>query len=437
MQPAELKRQEILRLVAEYYSEAFAPRPFVPGESVVRYAGRVFDAEELTFAVEAVLDFWLTSGRFAEEFESGLADFFPVDTALLVNSGSSANLVAASALTSPLLGDRRVRPGDEIITVAAGFPTTVNPILQNAAVPVFVDVELGTYVPGLEAVAAAIGPRTKGVMIAHTMGIPFDAAGVSDLCRKYGLWFIEDCCDALGTKLNGRNVGTFGDLATLSFYPAHHITMGEGGAVLGNDELLARIARSLRDWGRDCYCSGGENNTCGTRFSQQFGTLPYGYDHKYVYSHIGYNLKVTDIQAAIGCAQLKKLDGFITARRRNWLALSEALRPYADRLILPETPAGSEPSYFGFVITVREEAGFTRNELTAFLEAAKIETRNLFCGNLLRHPAYLDIPCRVVGDLANTDTIMNNTFFVGVYPGLSREQIDYIAETFRRFFKSR
>ena len=433
MEKVESKRQEILRLIAEYYSEAFAPEPFVPGESVIRYGGRVFDADELTCAVDAVLDFWLTAGRFAEEFESGLAKFFPLDTALLVNSGSSANLVAASALTSPLLGNRRVRPGDEIVTVAAGFPTTVNPILQIGAVPVFVDVELGTYVPGLKAVAAAIGPKTKAVLIAHTMGIPFDAAGVSDLCRKHGLWLIEDCCDALGTKLNGRHAGTFGDFATISFYPAHHITMGEGGAVATNDKLLARIAGSFRDWGRDCYCAGGKSNTCGKRFNQQFGTLPFGYDHKYVYSHIGYNFKVTDIQAAIGCAQLKKLPQFIAARRRNWAKLHESLEPYADRLILPETPPCSEPSYFGFVITVRDDAGFARNELTAFLEAAKIETRNLFCGNLIRHPAYLDIPCRIVGDLANTDAIMNRTFFIGVYPGLQDVHLDYIADTFRDF----
>ena len=300
VQSSQQLRQEILRLVAEYYGEAFGPRPFVPGQTAIGYGGRVFDADELTHAVDAVLDFWLTAGRFADEFESGLADFFPLKSALLVNSGSSANLVAASALTSPLLGDRRLRPGDEIITVAAGFPTTVNPILQNAAVPVFVDVDLGTYVPSLEAVAAAVGPKTKGVLIAHTMGIPFDAAGVSKLCRKHGFWLIEDCCDALGTKLHGRHVGTFGDLATVSFYPAHQITTGEGGAVVTDDPQLARIAHSFRDWGRDCYCTGGASATCGKRFNQQFGTLPFGYDHKYVYSHVGYNLKVTDIQAAIG-----------------------------------------------------------------------------------------------------------------------------------------
>lgn len=437
MSAADKKRQEILKLVAEYYREAFAPKPFVPGESPVRYAGRVFDAEELVYAVDASLDFWLTAGRFAERFEADLAERFDLDTALLVNSGSSANLAAMSALTSPLLGDRRVRAGDEVVTVAAGFPTTVNPILQNRAVPVFVDVELGTYVPTVEAVAAAIGPRTKAVMIAHTMGIPYDAAALADLCRAKGLWLVEDCCDALGTTLGGRPVGTFGDLATLSFYPAHHITMGEGGAVLTGDERLARAARSLRDWGRDCYCSGGENNTCGKRFSQQFGTLPFGYDHKYVYSHIGYNLKVTDIQAAIGCAQLKKLDGFVAARRRNWQAIREMLSPYEDRLLLPDTPPNSDPSYFGFVITVRKDAPFSRNELTACLEAARIETRNLFCGNLIRHPAYAEIEHRVVGNLENTDTIMNDTFFIGVYPGLTDEHLGHIGETFHCFMRGR
>jgi CDP-6-deoxy-D-xylo-4-hexulose-3-dehydrase len=436
-QPVESKRQEILRLIAEYHGEAFAAEPFVPGQSVVHYGGRVFDADELTSAVDAVLDFWLTAGRFAAEFEAELANFFPAASALLVNSGSSANLVAMSALTSPSLGDRRLQPGDEIITAAAAFPTTVNPILQTGAMPVFVDVELGTYVPSLEAIAAAVGPKTRGVLLAHTMGIPFDAAGVSKLCRERGLWLIEDCCDALGTKLHDRHVGTFGDLATVSFYPAHHITLGEGGAVVTDDPQLARIARSFRDWGRDCYCTAGANNTCGKRFSQQFGTLPFGYDHRYVYSHVGYNLKATDIQAAIGCAQIRKLRSFIAARRHNWARLREMLDPYADCLILPEAPASSEPSYFGFVITVRDGAGFTRNELTAHLEAAKIETRNLFCGNLLRHPAYCDIPRRIVGDLANTDAITGNTFFIGVYPGLRDVHLEYIADAFRAFMRGR
>jgi CDP-6-deoxy-D-xylo-4-hexulose-3-dehydrase len=434
--PEELRRQ-IANLVAEYHQAAFAPLPFVPGESPVRFAGRVFDAEELQLAVEASLDFWLTAGRFSDQFESGLAEWMDRDTALLVNSGSSANLVAFSALCSPQLKDRRVRPGDEVITVAAGFPTTVNPIIQNQAVPVFVDVELATYVPTVAAIEAAITPKTRAVMIAHTMGIPFDAKAVAEICRKRGIWLVEDCCDALGTKLQGQLVGTFGDFGTVSFYPAHQMTMGEGGAVVAEDDLLARLARSFRDWGRDCYCSGGENNTCGKRFSQQFGTLPYGYDHKYVYSHIGYNLKVTDIQAAIGCAQLKKLDGFVAARRRNWAALREMLTPYEDRLLLPETPAGSEPCYFGFVITVRRDAGFQRCAIVDYLEAAKIETRNLFCGNLVRHPAYAETEYRIAGELKNTDTITNDTFFIGVYPGMTDKHLEYIGETFQRFMGGR
>jgi len=395
-------RQQIIDLVGEYHKVAFAPKTFFPGQSPVRYAGRVFDAEELSLAVEASLDFWLTAGRFTEQFESHLAGRMQRDTALLVNSGSSANLVAFSALTSPTLGDRRVKPGDEVITVAA-----------------------------------AIGPKTRAVMIAHTMGVPYDAAAIARLCEQHNLWLVEDCCDALGTRLHGQEIGTFGHIATVSFYPAHQITMGEGGAVVVEDEALARLARCFRDWGRDCYCSGGENNTCGKRFSQQFGTLPFGYDHKYVYSHIGYNLKVTDIQAAIGCAQLQKLDRFVAARRKNWTTLHTMLAPYGDRLLLPETPANSEPCYFGFVITVRPDAGFTRSEIVDFLENAKIETRNLFCGNLIRHPAYDNTVYRKIGDLPNTDVIMNDTFFIGVYPGLTDAQLQYVGDIFQRFMQAR
>jgi CDP-4-dehydro-6-deoxyglucose reductase, E1 len=437
MPNAKELRSQIVELVQQYFDQAFPSRRFTPGETPIRYAGRVFDAEELQLAVEASLDFWLTAGRFTEQFESELAGRMDRDSAMLVNSGSSANLVALSALTSPQLKDRRLRPGDEVVTVAAGFPTTVNPIIQNRAVPVFIDVELGTYVPTVEAVAAAIAPKTRAVMIAHTMGVPFDAKAVAELCRNRGLWLIEDCCDALGSTLHDRPVGTFGDMATISFYPAHQITMGEGGAVVVEDELLARLARSFRDWGRDCYCSGGENNTCGKRFSQQFGALPYGYDHKYVYSHVGYNLKVTDIQAAIGCAQLKKLDRFVAARRRNWARLGELLAPFQDRLLLPQTPADSAPCYFGYVITVRPDAGFKRNQIVDYLETAKIETRNLFCGNLVRHPAYDECEYRVVGNLCNTDAIMNDTFFIGVYPGMTDEHLAYIGETFRRFMEEK
>jgi len=430
----EAIRRMAAMAVRNHYYAIHRPNAVFHRGSRISYGGRVYDEKEMQNLVDAGLDFWLTEGRYADSFTSGLGKFLNINHVMLVNSGSSANLVALSALTSPSLKDRRIVPGDEVITVAAGFPTTVNPIIQNQAVPVFVDVDLGTYVPTTEAVAKAVTSKTKAVMLAHTMGIPFDAAGLRKLCDEHGLWLIEDCCDALGTKFNGQYVGKFGHLATLSFYPAHHITMGEGGAVVTNDSELARIALSFRDWGRDCYCSGGKNNSCGKRFSQQFGTLPFGYDHKYVYSHIGYNLKVTDMQAAIGCAQLEKLEVFIKARRENWAILRKALEPYADRLILPETPADSEPSYFGFVITVREDAGFTRNELTAFLEKNKIETRNLFCGNLIRHPAYENTKYRVVGDLKNTDIIMNNTFFIGVYPGLKQEQIDYMLDVFAKFF---
>ncbi len=437
MSELKKKREEILELVREYHALAFPDSDFVAGKSLVHYAGRVFDSEELVHSVEASLDFWLTAGRYSRKFEKNLAQFIGVDSAYLVNSGSSANLVAFSALTSPMLGQRQIRQGDEVITVAAGFPTTVNPIIQNGAIPVFIDVELATYGPTLQAIDEAITSKTKAVMIAHTMGVPFDIAGVRQLCDKHKLWLIEDCCDALGSKYNGKMLGTFGDMATLSFYPAHQITMGEGGAVLTNDKTLARIALSFRDWGRDCYCPGGKNNTCGKRFDQQFATLPQGYDHKYVYSHIGYNLKVTDIQAAIGCAQLEKLPGFIDARIRNWHLYAKALQPYADQLILPTTPANSEPCYFGYVITVPEDAPFTRNELTAHLEAAKIETRNLFCGNMTRQPAYANTEYRIVGELTNTDIVMNNTFFVGVYPGMNEEKIQYVATTIGKFLEGK
>ncbi len=354
-------------------------------------------------------------------------------TALLVNSGSSANLVAFSSLTSPKLKDRRVRPGDEVITVAAGFPTTVNPILQNRAVPVFVDVELGTYVPTLDSIERAIGPRTRAVMLAHTMGVPFAARELRELCDRRGLWLIEDNCDALGSRYDGRLTGTFGHLATSSFYPAHHITMGEGGAVVTDDAQLARIARSFRDWGRDCHCASGANNTCGKRFGQQFGTLPFGYDHKYVYTHIGYNLKVTDMQAAIGVAQLAKLPAFVETRRRRHAAFSAALGRYASHLILPTAPDRTEPSWFGYVITVRPSAPFTREELVAALESEKVETRNLFSGNLLRHPAYQEVEHRVAGTLENSDIIMDRTFFIGVHPGLTDAMQQHILATFDRF----
>jgi CDP-4-dehydro-6-deoxyglucose reductase, E1 len=424
-------RKEILEKVQEFHAASQREKhAFSPDKDVVHYAGRVHDADELMTLVDSSLDFWLTSGRFTEEFETGLADFLGIENVLTVNSGSSANLVAFSTLTSPRLLDRRIRPGDEVITVAAGFPTTVNPIIQNRAVPVFVDVELGTYTPTLERIEAAIGPRTKAIMMAHTMGVPFELRELKDLCDRNSLWLVEDNCDALGSQYDGQYTGTFGDLSTFSFYPAHHITMGEGGAVATNDDNLARIARSFRDWGRDCYCAGGENNTCGKRFSQQFGSLPYGYDHKYVYSHIGYNLKISDMQAAVGAAQLRKLASFIEARKRNHAKISAGLKKHEDKLILHACPAKADPSWFGYVVTVRPDSGLTRAEVVAALEAARIETRNLFCGNLLRHPAYQGIEHRVVGELTNTDIITSNTFFIGVYPGLTEPMIDYILGVF-------
>ena len=426
-------RSQILDLVGRYYRERHAPRPFDEGRDSVRYAGRVFGEAEMRALVDSSLDFYLTASRYTEQFEAGFADYLGVSDALFVNSGSSANLVALTTLTSPKLGERRLRPGDEVITVAAGFPSTVAPIVQNGLVPVFVDVRLGDYNADPDQLRAAISPRTRAIMLAHTLGVPFDVGTVMELVEKHDLWFVEDNCDALGATFGGRLTGTFGHLATSSFYPAHHITTGEGGMVVTSDERLARIAQSIRDWGRDCYCAGGENNTCGKRFSQQFGSLPYGYDHKYVYSHLGYNLKATDMQAAIGGAQLAHVDEFVAARKRNHARLLEGLRPYEDRLLLPSTPPNTDPSWFSFVVTVSEDAGFTRADLTAFLEANRIETRGLFSGNLLRHPAFETIERRVVGDLANTDVVMYRTFFVGVFPGIDDTRMDYVIDAFDRF----
>jgi CDP-6-deoxy-D-xylo-4-hexulose-3-dehydrase len=431
-------RSSILSLVRDFYKADQESRtPFNTTTGTVRYAGRHYDHEELVNAVDASLDFWLTSGRFSDEFEAGLAEFLGIDTAILTNSGSSSNLLALSALTSPKFRDRALKPGDEVITAAAGFPTTVNPIIQNRAVPVFVDIDLGTYVPSVEAVERAIGPKTKAVMIAHTMGVPFAVQEMRELCDRHNLWLIEDNCDALGSSYRGKLTGTFGHLSTCSFYPAHHITMGEGGAVATDDPDMARVVRSFRDWGRDCYCVGGENNTCGKRFGQQFGTLPFGYDHKYVYTHIGYNLKATDIQAAIGVAQLRKLASFIESRKQNHAAIGAGLRKYEPALILHSAPEHADPSWFGYVITVRPDAGFTRAELVNALEAARIETRSLFSGNLLRHPAYSAIEHRVVGELGNSDLITGHTFFIGVYPGLSAAMVDHTLNAFDAFFKAR
>jgi CDP-4-dehydro-6-deoxyglucose reductase, E1 len=431
------RQQRILSEVRELIKERLGNQSFTPGQSVVRYAGRVYDAEEVVSLVDASLEFWLTAGRYAEEFENRIAEQLDVTDGILVNSGSSANLVAVSALTSSLLGTRQLKPGDEVITAAAGFPTTINPIVQNRLIPAFVDVELGTYVPSFETIAGAIGPRTRAIFMAHTLANPFPVSQLRDLCKAREIVLLEDCCDALGSQHDNEPCGSFGIGATLSFYPAHHITMGEGGAVVTADPNFARAARSFRDWGRDCYCAAAENNTCGRRFSQQCGTLPFGYDHKYVYSHIGYNLKVTDMQAAIGCAQLDKLPKFVAARQHNYQLLRRGLAPYEDRLILPEASPRSDPAWFGFPITLRLNAGFRRTELTQFLEEHKVETRNIFGGNLLRQPAYQRIEHRVHGELTNSDIVMNDSFFVGCYPGLSQAHIDYMLEAFAAFFRTK
>ena len=425
-------RKQILDLVTEYHGAAFPIEPFVPGESRVPVSGKVFDADDIRHLVDASLDFWLTTGRYAQMFEREFANLMGTRYALLTNSGSSANLLAVSALTSPMLGDRRLRPGDEVITVASGFPTTVNPIIQNGLIPVFVDVDIPTYNIDATALEAAVSDRTRAVVLAHTLGNPFNLNAVTDIVRKHNLWLIEDCCDAVGAKYRGKPVGTFGDIATASFYPAHHITMGEGGAVLTSDSKLKRILESFRDWGRDCWCAPGCDNTCGKRFEWQLGDLPEGYDHKYTYSHIGYNLKVTDMQAAVGVSQLKKVDRFITQRNSNFAFLRAKLADLEDVLILPEPTEGSQPSWFGFPITVRDGAPFDRNELVRELERNGIGTRLIFAGNLLRQPAYQNVTCRKVGDLRNSDIVMNRSFWIGVYPGLTDEMLDFIVRTMRQ-----
>ena len=423
-------REEILGLVAEYQAAAFAPGAFVPGQTFIPVSGKVFDADEMRHLVDAGLDFWLTTGRFAKQFETRFAkEVFGLRHAMLVNSGSSANLAAVSALGSPLL-ERPLRPGDEVITVATGFPTTVNPIIQNRWVPVFVDVHVPTYNIDVQRLEAALSPRSRAVVVAHTLGNPFDLAAVGAFAKKHGLYLVEDCCDAVGSRFDGRHVGSVGDLATVSFYPAHHITMGEGGCVLTSDPKLKKAVESLRDWGRDCWCDPGKDNTCGKRFDQQFAGLPHGYDHKYVYSHIGYNLKMTDMQAAVGLAQLAKLPGFIAARRRNFDALRAALGDLEEFFILPEALPQAEPSWFGFPLTLREGAPFGRNQLIAYLEQRKIGTRLIFAGNMLRQPAYQGVEHRVAGPLDNADRVMNRSFWVGVYPGIGPAQTDYMAEVF-------
>ncbi|MDU2065157.1 MAG: lipopolysaccharide biosynthesis protein RfbH [Sporomusaceae bacterium] len=427
-------REEIFQNVKKIYKQRFEGEKFIPGETIIPFAGRVYDEKEMISLVDSSLDFWLTAGRNAEEFEEEFADFFGVKSCSLVNSGSSANLIALSALTSPNLGQKRLKHGDEVITVAAGFPTTVNPIIQNGLVPVFVDVDVETCNIDSNELDKAISSKTKAIMLAHTLGNPFNLEKVMELVKKHDLFLVEDCCDAVGAKYKGKNVGSFGHISTVSFYPAHHMTMGEGGAVLTNDLRLTRIIRSFRDWGRDCYCEPGSNNTCGRRFQMQMGTLPAGYDHKYIYTHIGYNLKVLDLQPAIGLQQLKKLPDFIKLRNDNFIMLKEMLSEYQKFLVLPIATEHSEPSWFGFPITVKKDAPFDRNTIVEFLENHKIMTRMLFAGNIIRQPAYIDINKRVVGNLEKTDIIMNYTFFIGVYPGIDEQRIKYISSIFREFF---
>jgi len=430
-------RNKIKKLVKEYYKETYQNEKFDPQRDKINYAGRIFDEKEIQNLVDSSLDFWLTSGRFTEEFTERLEEFYGMENVLLTNSGSSSNLLAVTALTSPKLGEKKLKPGDEVITVAAGFPSSLSPIIQNQLVPVFLDVEIGTYNIDTSELESAVSERTKAIFIAHTLGNPFNLEEVMRVAEKYNLYVIEDNCDAMGSLYNNKLTGTFGHISTGSFYPAHHITTGEGGCIMTDDDELANIIRSYRDWGRDCYCEGGENNTCGKRFTQQYGTLPKGYDHKYVYSHIGYNLKMTDMQAAIGCAQMDKLGHFTQRRIENFDYLYNKLSEYKDFFILPEATKNSKPSWFCFILSVKENAVFSRNEFVQYLNENRIETRNLFAGNLLRQPAFIDIEHRIVGDLKNTDFIMNNTFFLGTFPGMTIEKIDYIYETFGKFLKDK
>jgi CDP-6-deoxy-D-xylo-4-hexulose-3-dehydrase len=428
-------RVKILALVKEYASVISSKKQFIPGVTKIQYAGRVFGEEEYINLVDASLDGWLTEGRFAEKFEREFADMHGLKNCLLVNSGSSANLVSLATLTSSKLGDNRLMPRDEVITVAAAFPTTVNPIIQNGLSPVFLDVELETYNVKVDMLEEAVTGKTKAIMLAHTLGNPFNLSEVMRIVKKYNLFLIEDCCDALGSTYDGKIAGTFGNLSTISFYPAHHITMGEGGAILTSDSNLGEIAASFRDWGRDCYCNTGAFNTCGERFDRQLGDMPYGFDHKYIYSHIGYNLKITDIQAAVGVAQLKKLSEFIEKRKRNFSFLYDGLKKYEEFFILPEATPKSDPSWFAFPLTLRDNLKFNRADIVKHLEKNNIMTRMLFGGNLLKQPAYKNIEFRVKGDLKNTDKIMNDTFFIGVYPGITDEMIGYVLTIFDKFFK--
>lgn len=434
MTTKEQIRDQILSLVGEYAALKFANSEFVPGQTTIPPSGKLIGEQELKLMVEASLDGWLTAGRFNEQFEQSLARFIGVDYVLTVNSGSSANLVAFNTLTSPKLGERAIRPGDEVIGVAAGFPTTVNPIIQCGAVPVFVDVERDTHNIDCNLIEGAISEKTRAIMLAHTLGNPFNVARIKEICDRYGLWLIEDCCDALGATFDGKMVGTWGDIGTLSFYPAHHITMGEGGAVFTNKQELKTIAESFRDWGRDCYCKPGCDNTCGRRFSQTHGTLPSGYDHKYVYAHAGYNLKITDMQAACGYAQLQRIDEFIEQRRKNFQYLHESWADLDAFLSTAKPTLGSQPSWFGFPVTLKEDCGVNRVDLLRYLDQQKIGTRLLFAGNLVRQPYFQNVNFRVSGTLTNTDYTMENTFWLGLQPALSRNHFDFTIEKLREFF---
>ena len=433
MNKSEL-REQILQLVEQYGALEEQVAPFEAGSSVVPPSGKVIGQSELKLMADAVLDGWLTTGRFNEQFEKQLAGYLGVEHVLTTNSGSSANLLALTALTSPKLGERQLKPGDEVITVAAGFPTTVNPIVQNGLVPVFVDVEIPTYNIQVELLEEALSDKTRAVMIAHTLGNPYDLEAVAAFARENNLWLVEDCCDALGSTYQGQMVGTFGDIATLSFYPAHHITMGEGGAVFTNNSELRKLIESFRDWGRDCYCQPGCDNTCGKRFSWQLGGLPQGYDHKYIYSHAGYNLKITDMQAACGVAQLEKIDAFVEARKENFIYLTDKLQSLTDYLLLPEATKGSDPAWFGYPITLKEGGGSARVDLLKYLDQYKIGSRLLFAGNLTKQPYFSGREYRVVGDLKNTDRVMNQTFWIGIYPGIHKEMLDYVVFRLERYF---
>ncbi|OCH18576.1 lipopolysaccharide biosynthesis protein RfbH [Aliivibrio logei] len=430
----ELIRSKIADLVDQYAELEYAPKEFVAGETVVPPSGKVLGANELKMMVEASLDGWLTTGRFNDAFEKRLGEYLGVPYVLTTTSGSSANLLALTALTSPKLGERQLKPGDEVITVAAGFPTTVNPTIQNGLIPVFVDVDIPTYQIKSEMIEAAVTEKTKAIMVAHTLGNVFDLSEARRVADKYNLWLIEDCCDALGSTYNDQMVGTFGDISTVSFYPAHHITMGEGGAVFTKNKELRKLVESFRDWGRDCYCPPGCDNTCGKRFDQQLGSLPDGYDHKYTYSHLGYNLKITDMQAACGLAQMDRVEDLVQARKDNYAHLKEGLASCEEFIILPEATENSNPSWFGFPITIKEDSGIKRVELLKFMDQFKIGTRLLFAGNLTRQPYFKDVEYRVVGELTNTDLIMNNTFWIGVYPGLTKDHLDFVIEKFEEFF---